>query len=176
MTWLNLENIYGLEEFNNFEMNDQGVLLNLKFNRLIEGFIKEGYVKFCLTQDGLTKHVFKHRLIAELFIWNPNNLPCVDHIDRDRLNNAIENLRWCSYAENSRNRSISKCNTSGEMNIQKCLKNGYPYWRVKFGDHEDGNQHQKLFKRDPNSDVIPDEVKQYRDAYSLKWKGDFSPV
>ena len=48
---------------------------------------------------------YKHRLIAKQFISNPNNLPCVDHINHNRNDNHISNLRWCSISNNSKNRS-----------------------------------------------------------------------
>lgn len=44
-----------------------------------------------------------HRLLALAFIPNPENKPCIDHIDRDRTNNSLDNLRWVSYAENAEN-------------------------------------------------------------------------
>lgn len=45
-----------------------------------------------------------HRLIAETLLDNPHNYPEVDHIDRDKLNNQVNNLRWCDKKMNRKNR------------------------------------------------------------------------
>ena len=42
-----------------------------------------------------------HRAVAELFIPNPDNKPCIDHIDDNKLNNRVDNLRWVTYSENN---------------------------------------------------------------------------
>ena len=54
-----------------------------------------------------------HRVVAELFIPNPEGLPEVDHIDRDRSNNRVENLRWVSHQQNAQNQLGRGCEKRG---------------------------------------------------------------
>lgn len=62
-----------------------------------------GYCVICLWNKGKGTKVYMHRLIADAFIPNPDNKPEVDHIDRDRTNNDISNLRWVTGGENKHN-------------------------------------------------------------------------
>ena len=63
-----------------------------------------GYEYANLTDfEGKVKTHKIHRLVAVAFIDNPNNLPCIDHIDGDRTNNKVDNLRWASYEMNANN-------------------------------------------------------------------------
>jgi hypothetical protein len=63
---------------------------------LKQSFDKDGYLRVALKGD--TKK--SHRIIAELFIDNPNNLPEINHIDGDKTNNKVDNLEWCTRQHN----------------------------------------------------------------------------
>ena len=61
---------------------------------------KKGYQQYHLALDGKNTYVFAHRLMAETFIPNPDNLPELDHISGVKTQNNISNLRWCTGKDN----------------------------------------------------------------------------
>ena len=65
----------------------------------IKPYLNGGYMTVKLKVNGL-KIMRVHRLVAMAFIPNPENKPCVDHIDGNKLNNYVDNLRWCTIGEN----------------------------------------------------------------------------
>ena len=76
----------------------RGYVRSLITGKLLKaGKSKAGYLTVSLR--GSTKTI--HRLVAETFIPNPLNLPCVNHKDGNKLNNHVSNLEWVSYGENN---------------------------------------------------------------------------
>jgi len=107
-----------LPEFPCYEINSDGLVIDTRVGSFVEPCIdNKGYYRVSLNHNGVYTNKKIHRLLAEIFIPNPNNYPCVDHINRDRKDNRLENLRWAPHTLNAQNRSKPITNTTGEMNI-----------------------------------------------------------
>lgn len=83
----------------------------LKEPRLKQAYIhkKSGYLYMKIGRSGNGK---VHRLVAETYIPNPDNLPIVNHKDGNPLNNNVDNLEWCSQAYNVIHSYIKRCKDS----------------------------------------------------------------
>ena len=77
----------------------------------------KGYLHVNLSNHGKMKLHRIHRLVAVHYIPNPEGKPQVDHKNRNRTDNRVENLRWATNGENNHNKLIQKHNTSGHKNI-----------------------------------------------------------
>jgi hypothetical protein len=87
-----------IPDFNGYLINPKGAILNKRTRkRLSPNDNGSGYLQ---VQFRDKKNYFVHRLVAATFIPNPDNKPCVDHIDGNKKNNAVDNLRWVTASEN----------------------------------------------------------------------------
>ena len=64
------------------------------------GIKKNGYEDICLSKLGIREYPTIHRLVAKAFMPNPEELPCINHKDENKLNNNVNNLEYCSFSYN----------------------------------------------------------------------------
>lgn len=91
-----------IKNYENYQIDENGNVKNLLTNKILKGSIGEhGYRYYRLSKNNQKKMFYVHRLVAEAFIPNPENLPVVNHKDGNKLNNNVNNLEWVSYSENT---------------------------------------------------------------------------
>ena len=92
--WKNIEGY-------NYQVSSKGRIRNKATKAIKKSFINDrGYVIVSLYKDESLKTFRVHRLVAQAFIPNPNNLSEVNHLDENKQNNSIFNLKWCTRQEN----------------------------------------------------------------------------
>ena len=111
------KNVIGYEGL--YEVSNTGNVRNVKRNTLLRLSKNQGYIQVWLYKNGIRAGLKVHRLVAEAFLPNPDNLPQVNHKDEDKTNNRVENLEWCTakYNTNYGHRTENAINTR--------VKNGY---------------------------------------------------
>ncbi|WP_277680349.1 NUMOD4 domain-containing protein [Gracilibacillus dipsosauri] len=131
------------------------------------------YVQICLNKHGKQHHFLLHRLVAEHFIPNPNNLPQVNHKDENKENNCADNLEWCT----------NRYNANYGTKIERTINNdNYKKSRMKMkrsviGTSLDGNIKIRLagindgellgFNKSAISNCVRGETKYYK---GFKWE------
>lgn len=92
-----------------YKISNLGRVKSLVFSNRQSTFLKERilkpqknkkYLQVSLCKNNKIKIINIHRLVALTFIPNPNNLPQINHIDGNKLNNIVENLEWCTCSQN----------------------------------------------------------------------------
>lgn len=122
-----------------YEISINGDIRNKKTGHILKSSVdKDGYLKIGLRKKGdRQRYWFRiHRLIGMYFIDNPNGYCQIDHIDRNKLNNRVDNLRWVDSVTNNLNRKEScwTTNKTGELYITK-YRNGYMI-RINRSDYK----------------------------------------
>tara|TARA_R110000744_G_scaffold41339_2_gene93637 strand:- start:3435 stop:3899 length:465 start_codon:yes stop_codon:yes gene_type:complete len=150
-----------IKGYENYTISEDGIIMN-QFGKEIKPHInKIRYCRLGLYKNGKCKKFLLHRLLALTFISNPDNLPEVDHIDRNRSNNNLENLHWVTHLQNLQNIGEYKNNTSGIKNIRWCKKG--KCW--KFQKQINGKRHTN---RSKDKQVVIDFKAKFYLEHNLK--------
>lgn len=115
--WRDIQGYEGL-----YMVSDKGRVKSLKTGAILKcGHNGQGYKTASLCKNGKQKNYTCHRLVANAFIENPNNLPQVNHIDECKDNNDVSNLQWCdakynnSYSSHKRSYKINQMTLDGQI-------------------------------------------------------------
>ena len=147
-----------------YEVSNLGRVKSLNYRRTgKEGILslkpnERGYVCVKLSKNGKKKDYKVHRLVAEAFIPNPNNLPQVNHKIDDfehRSDNRVENLEWCTAEYNAnygtRNKKLSKKvsksmkgNTNATRRKVKCITTGEIFNCIREAEEKYGVANQNI--------------------------------
>ena len=106
-----------IKGYENYSVSNFGIVKNNKTGKILKPKIDNGYKRLQLCKEGIQKFFGVHRLVGLMFIDNPDNKPFVDHIDCNKQNNNVINLRWCTNQENQRNTNLSNKNTSNVKGV-----------------------------------------------------------
>ena len=98
-----------IPEYPNYKVSNLGRVINIKKNKLMTITKHNRYCWVKLSRDNIPKNIRIHRLVAQLFIPNPNNYSCINHKDENKVNNSVDNLEWCTQLYNNiyRNKAIT---------------------------------------------------------------------
>lgn len=133
-TWCGVINMWKkIERNDNYSINRQGQIRNDSTGHIKSPFVnvRNNYLIVDLYKNNKSEKIPIHRLIAEAFIPNLENKLTVDHIDGNRQNNAVENLRWATYGEQN-----SRFETVGVRSEAIIVKHYEEKRKKRGGGHE----------------------------------------
>lgn len=143
-----------IADFPNYEINQFGDIRRCCDKAFLAQEVIKKYKRVHLYKDGQSFHRLVHRLVAQTFLENPLNQPTVDHIDRNKFNNHISNLKWASRSEQNLNRGSPLKGTNTQEH------------HIYYNSRDDAYivQVQKNFKKYKKQLKQLDDAKAFRDS------------
>jgi hypothetical protein len=125
-----------VDGYSRYTICRHGNVVNDETKKVLTGTVNSnGYRQFNLqTDEGNKKRMSGHRLVALAFIPSPEQKQMVDHVDRNKTNNHISNLRWATNSENQINTGLCKRKIKGDgfRHIRRRTLDGNKYYRVQI--------------------------------------------
>lgn len=137
---------------------------------------EDGYLSVCTYKNKRKRRFRVNRLVALAFLPNPENKPCVDHIDGNKYNNSLSNLRWCTVAENNNNPITiqRRINSAKKSAVEQYSLFGEKI--AKYGSLHEASRATKI----PSINILKCARKdyQYKHAGGFQWRfvDDEEPV
>lgn len=132
-----------------------GLVYSVRRGKILKPDNARGYLQVTLQKNGAKERRKVHRLVAELFVQNPNNFSYVNHKDENKENNSADNLEWCTVAYNntfgertkkSKLTQIKNAANLGKTRLVKCIDTGKAYESTKQAERETGVYHSHISK------------------------------
>lgn len=145
-------------------ISNTGKVKSLTYNKLLKPVLQNGYLYIHLCKNSKDKVYLLHRLVAQHFIPNPDNLPEVNHKDENKVNNDASNLEWCDAKYNS---NYGTRNKRKSKPIQ-CIETGKIYWGAREMERQLGIKHNNIAKAIKNGT----QAGGYHWKYYIERKGE----
>jgi len=139
------ENFYQVSNFGRIKSSERYDSMGRQVTEKIrkQKLNNRGYSQICLNKNGNKKYFLVHRLVAEVFILNPSNLPQVNHIDENNHNNYASNLEWCSNDYNAHyGNRIERCGIKHRKAVETIV-NGK---NILFKSHTEAEETLNLYR------------------------------
>jgi len=120
-----------IKDFPNYCVSNLGNVKNNNTNKILKQRIKKnGYLEVQLSKLNKSYHKYIHRLVIDTFLDNNDNKKCVDHINGNKIDNNLKNLRWATHKQNGQNSKIRKDNTSSVKGV--CFNKYHNKWHARI--------------------------------------------
>ena len=141
------ENLYQVSNLGNIKSKERIIKRNnhnsLIKEKLLKKYIRAGYYAVKLYKNNIKTNIPVHRIVAQNFLENKQNKPCINHKDGNKLNNNINNLEWCTYSENTLHaykKGLEKITERQRQNGKKVYKLGNKKTSKKVSQYDlEGN-------------------------------------
>ena len=156
-----------IPEASNYEVSDLGEVRNKTTKQILKGRLsKSGYLQVSIKIDAKQKFCnrYIHRLVALCFIENTYNKKEVNHIDRNKTNNKMSNLEWCTSSENQKHRHSSGNEKTSNRHIGMFKDD------VLIKDFDSIVNAAKYFNKDTRGNIDGALQGRQHTAYGYTWK------